>query len=338
MSSGGGGGGTQVVEQRPIPPEIMPYVQDVLQRGAAAASMPYEPYGGSRLAYFSPAEQTAQQAYIDLAGSALPSTFLAGRDVLQSAAEAEGYTPYESGYQVGFDPGTLSDAEKIEEYMNPYTQLVLDRAKQEARRQSDITGRDVGLGAAGEGSLGGYREAIIQSERLRNLEDEMTDIQTSGMERAYTTAVASMEADRAARAQLEGFRQKEEDFNQSAAKLNELSRQFDAGQKLELAQSLYDAGLTEEGLYVERLARMEQAGASQRAMEQASLDMGYQDFVRQQAYPLEQLGILSNLVYGAPFQPGSIRTGYDSGPSTAELLAGLGLGGLGAYYATRGNG
>ena len=325
MSSGGGGGGTQVVEQRPIPPEIMPYVQDVLQRGAAAASMPYEPYGGQRLAYFTPAEQTAQQAYIDLAGAALPTTFDLGRSQLEQAAEMGGYTPYE----VGYDPGTLSDPDKIKEYMNPYTQLVLDRAKEEARRQSDISGRDIGLQSAGTGSLGGYREAIMQAERQRNLEDEMTDIQTSGMERAFTSAISSLEADRAARGELE-------QFNQSAAKLNELSRQFDASQKLELAQSLYDAGLTEEGLYVERLARMEKAGADQRSMEQASLEMGYQDFIRQQAYPMEQLGILANLVYGAPFQPGAIRTSYDSGPSTGELLAGLGLGGLGAYYASQG--
>ena len=79
-----------------------------------------------------------------------------------------GYTPgtmdmgygardYQSGYQAGqFDPGyqagdiarqysgptfeagTSTDPSQIQDYMNPYTQLVTDAQKREARKQSDI--------------------------------------------------------------------------------------------------------------------------------------------------------------------------------------------------------
>jgi len=69
----------------------------------------------------------------------------------------------------GFEAGTIADPRTIEAYMSPYQQLVVDREKEEARRQSRIMEQQLGLQAAGAGSLGGYREAIMQAERQRNL-------------------------------------------------------------------------------------------------------------------------------------------------------------------------
>ena len=58
---------------------------------------------------------------------------------------------------------SMADPYAIGSYMNPYTDLVLQNQMREARRQSDIMGRDFGLQAAGQGSLGGYREGIMQA-------------------------------------------------------------------------------------------------------------------------------------------------------------------------------
>mgnify|MGYP006403695261 FL=1 len=71
---------------------------------------------------------------------------------------------YQSGYQAGqFDPnyqagdisrqysgptfeaGTSTDPAQIQDYMNPYTQLVTDIQKREARKQSDISGSNICL-------------------------------------------------------------------------------------------------------------------------------------------------------------------------------------------------
>jgi len=57
---------------------------------------------------------------------------------------------FDPGYQAGdiarqytgptFEAGTSADPSTIQDYMNPYTQLVTDIQKREARKQSDISG------------------------------------------------------------------------------------------------------------------------------------------------------------------------------------------------------
>ena len=83
-----------------------------------------------------------------------------------------GATGYQSGYQAGqFDPGyqagdlarqytgptfeagTSADPSTIQDYMNPYTQLVTDIQKREARKQSDISGANIAQQAAQAGGL-----------------------------------------------------------------------------------------------------------------------------------------------------------------------------------------
>jgi len=44
------------------------------------------------------------------------------------------------------------------------------------------------LEAAGQGSLGGYREGIMQAERERNLERQLGDVYGAGMQQAYGQA------------------------------------------------------------------------------------------------------------------------------------------------------
>jgi hypothetical protein len=137
---------------------------------------------------------------------------------------------YASGYQAGqFDPGymarelgqdytardlesqfqagTLADAETLQQYMNPYQQLVTDVQKREAQKQSDIMGGQIEQQATQAGGLGGYREAIMQAERQRNLGQQLQDIQATGDTAAYQQALQAFEQDRAARGQEEQFRQ-----------------------------------------------------------------------------------------------------------------------------------
>ena len=119
------------------------------------------------------------------------------------------------GYQAGnisrqytgptIEAGTLADPSTIQDYMNPYTQLVTDIQKREARKQSDISGANIAQQAAQAGGLGGYREAIMQSEREGDLAQQLQDIQATGDQAAYQQAMQAMEADRAARLQEAQF-------------------------------------------------------------------------------------------------------------------------------------
>jgi hypothetical protein len=110
----------------------------------------------------------------------------------------------ESQYQAG---SIASDPETLQQYMNPYQQLVTDIQKREAQKQSDIMGSQIEQQASQAGGLGGYREAIMQSERQRNLGEQLQDIQATGDQAAYQQALQAFEQDRAARGQQEQFRQ-----------------------------------------------------------------------------------------------------------------------------------
>ena len=383
--------------------------------------------------------------------------------------------PLEARYQAdqmdlgpGFQAGTIADTATIEDYMNPYQQLVTDIEKREAQRQSDIQGANISQQAASSGGLGGYREAIMQSERERNLGQQLADIQTRGGQAAFDQAQQAFEADRAARlqeaqygltaagqadqarqaeeqfrqaafgqtadvtAQREQFqqqafqaaeqarqraaemgmtaqqqedaaRQAQESFQQAAFGQNEelrLAQQqenravFQAqeaarqeaarlglsaqeiqervnqaenearmraraenaqlaetrarlgfagmeadratrGQQLDASRLLGQLGTDEQRMAYERLRNLQAAGEIRRGSQQRGLDMGYQDFLRQQAFPREQLAFFSQMLQGLPVTPGT-STATFGGPSDTQQLLGAGIGGVGLYNAMRG--
>ena len=57
----------------------------------------------------------------------------------------------------------------------------------------------------------------------------------------------------------------------------------------------------EEGLF-------ETIGKAGMGREQAGLDLAYQDFVRQQAFPQERLGLFSSVLRGIPVTPSQTAT------------------------------
>ena len=423
----------------------------------------------------------------------------------------------------GFTAGTVADAATLEQYMNPYQQLVTDIEKREARRASEIQGADISQQAAQAGGLGGYREAIMQAERERNLGQQLQDIQAQGGQQAYNQALQAFEADRAARLQEAQFgltageardraRQEAERFRQSAFGTTEQARQeqqnmairsFEAGetarqraadlglsaqqqedaarraqeefgfsafqageaakqeaarlglsaqeqeeaarraqeefglsafqtsetarqragelglsaqemeesarqtqetlnlnafqageaakqeaarlglsaqeqeeaarraeneykmqaqqanissaevarrlglegigldqqslsQQLDAARLLGGLGGQEQQMAIERLMNMQTAGQIRREFDQRGLDIGYQDFLRQQAFPREQLAYFSNILRGLPISPGQTTATFGQQPGLAQQALGAGIGGVGLYRALGG--
>ena len=105
------------------------------------------------------------------------------------------------------------------------------------------------------------------------------------------------------------------------------------GQALDAARLLSSLGGQEQAMAFDRLRNLQAAGEIQRGLDQRSLDMGYQDFLRQQAFPREQIGFFSNMLQGLPVTPGSTMASYGVQPSTGQQLLGAGIGGVGLYNA-----
>tara|TARA_R100000995_G_scaffold9803_3_gene4140 strand:+ start:857 stop:2041 length:1185 start_codon:yes stop_codon:yes gene_type:complete len=389
---GGGSGGSsapteQTVYSESLPPYVEPYFTRLLQRSEAESLQPYTPYGASRIAYFSPDELSAQAMTRGYAQAGTPEQFTQAQNILggidtsrdsQYAAGTfdTGYDPSvrTSGYQAnvptqGYQP--IGFEQNISRFMSPYQQAVTDVAKREAIRTSDIQGEQTRGQAAQAGGLGGYREAILQAERERNLGQRLDDLQVTGGQRAFDAATRQLGLERAAdlgaaqfglqqeglqeqagqrqeqlqqqafafgeqakqkaaqlglsaQAQEEAARQAQERFGQSAFQLSgQLGQQ--------VASGLGTLGEATQRDVQQRLAALTGIGSQQRALQQASLDIGYEDFLRQQDLPQQRLGFFSNILRGVPVQPQRTVSQFQQQPGLFQQALGLGLGGLGLY-------
>lgn len=329
MSGGGGSAPTHTtsqVTQSNLPEYARPYYQSLLGRAGYESAVPYSPYPAQRLAYFSPQEQEAMNRMEAMGVSGTTPELDASSMISGQVGMGNPYASSMIGATQRAQPfATMADPYIMGQYMNPYQQLVTDVEKREAKRQSDIMGADIGLKAAAAGSLGGYREGIMQSERERNLAQQMGDIQMRGSQQAFDQARGAYEADRAAR--------------QRAAELSQQAYgnllQGDQ-QRLAAAGVLGETAAQRQAMEIERLKGLQAAGEIQRQLYQRGLDIGYADFLRQQAYPKEQLAFYSSMLQGLPIRPGEIQTSYGVGPSTTQQLLGTGIAGVGLYNALRG--
>lgn len=138
-----------------------PYVTEMLGRGQAAASTPYQAYTGQLTA--GPSELQTQ-AFQGLAGLTIPT-----------------------GTQTAFTPGTFT-AQAAQSYMNPYLMAALQPQIDEATRQAQIQNLANRSAATRAGAFGGGRGALMESEAQRNLQSQLGKITGEGYRSAYDKA------------------------------------------------------------------------------------------------------------------------------------------------------
>jgi hypothetical protein len=245
--------------------------------------------------------------------------------------QADGYDPsyqagrFDSGYQagdrasqyqagqVGGQYNPMNYEQNIDRFMSPYQQNVIDIEKREARRASDIAAKQGSDAATQAGGLGGYREAIMQAERERNLGQQLGDIQSRGSQKAFESAQQQLERERAsgmgaARFGLEQFGaqqqalQSQEQMAQASFNASEQARQqaasmgMNAQQQEEAARQAQEKfaqsgyGATQQAMQAQGAQELDAYRAQQQAM-QAQGSQGIQAYqageqARQQAAKL----------------------------------------------------
>jgi hypothetical protein len=298
MGKGGGGGGgqptQQTVTQTNLPEYARPYFENIMQRGQAESYRAYTPYQGERLADFTPGQTAAQTETL---GMQTPGQF-APATAGTAAGTTLGLGTGVQGLGAAFTDPT--------QMMSPYYQGVVDVQKRQAITDAQKQQLGTNLAAARQGTYGGARQLLAQTEREKNLGQQLGDIQSRGLQAAYEAA--------AQRGQM----------------LGQLGMQG-LGMGLQGSQQLGQLGAQQQATDLARIQAQAAAGAEQRQIEQQRMDMAYADFLRQRDYPMEQLGYFSNLLRGVPVQLGSTATTYAQPPSLASQVSGLGLAGLGLY-------
>lgn len=160
-----------------VPPELKPYVEEVLTDTQALYKQRmeegYTPYTGDTLAGLTPEQIASQEGLKSLVGTQVPfqqealGTFRQG---------AERFTP-----------------ETAKEFMSPYQRAVIDQEKEQAQRQYERTKRpqfEADAVRAGGMSGLGSRAAIESAEREDLQARLLADIETKGLQAAYKDAQA----------------------------------------------------------------------------------------------------------------------------------------------------
>ena len=321
-----------------IPNYLTDASQDLVARGQALSRTPFEAYGGPRVAEFSPLMNQAFQRIggQQVAGQIGQATGLAGLASQQAlGVGVGGYKPYEMG---GFD------AQRAQQYMNPYMQSVVDIERREAQRVADEKSAALSGQAARQGAFGGSGAALQQRALRRDTAQQLADIQTQGLGRAYDQGLARFGAEEAMREQS---RQYGAGYDLSGQNLRLQGAQTalqGAGQLGQLGQQQFgqEMGITQA---------LGTAGDVQRQREQALLDVGYGDFLAAKKDPYEKLAFQQGLVSGVPYsttqrvsgqevtQPGKQVQQQFAAPKPAPNAAAQILGtGAALYGATGGSG
>lgn len=246
-------------------------------------------YGAERVAALNPYQQQAGEA---LAQMQAPVQFQMATGALGSGYEAAGGLP------------SMIDPSVLNQYMSPYMQNVVDIAKQRAIEDAQKSQLSANLGAAREGTYGGARQLLAQTERERALGEGLAEIQAKGLQSAYEAAQKGIEAERTAKLQ-------------QAKTFGDLGTQF--GQ----------LGVSEQSSDIERIKGTSAYGDLLRSLEQQQLDTRFTDLLKAIEFPETQLEKLSGFIRGIPMTD-QIETKYTPTPSLASQLTGLGLAAIGA--------
>ena len=238
--------------------------------------------GSQRVAGISPMQE---QIGTELAGMGSPNQFATGTSAAQSG--------------IGTLAG-MTDPTQTAQYMSPYVQNVIDVNKAEALRDAQKGLVAGNLAAGKQGTYGGARQLLAQSEMDRNLQTKLGSIQSTGMQNAFDAA------QKAQVAQAAGYGQ--------------------------LGSTLGALGTAAQASDIDRIKTQGAYGDLQRATQQQQLDAQYQDLMAKLNYPVTSLETMNNLVRGVPLtQTGQSTTTTTPAPSFASQLTGAGLTGLSLY-------
>lgn len=347
------------VAQTSIPEYAKPYVEDMLGKASALSSSPFVQYPGAQVAGFSPMQQHAFSNIQGMTGAqqiGTASDMAAGAGLMGLAAGAS-YNPMALSMQSVGAPqlqqysvgtGAMTDPGKIDAYMSPYMQNVVDIQKREANRDYGKMQQQIQAEQVGRGAFGGNRGAILEAENRRNLGTKLSDIQATGQQGAYEQAqqgymsdaarqLAAQQANQGANIGVQqlGAGQDMQAQQANQATFQQMQQQAQQAQQFGADVLLRGAGAgsTAAGqlgaLGSEQFSQQQAinnalygAGTAQQTLGQEQINAMMQNFANQQNSPYQRLGYMSDMLRGLPMSQTSSSM-YVAPPSLANQAVGL---------------
>lgn len=300
-----------------LPEYARPYFERMMERAEAESNQPYVPYGGQRLAGFTPDTEAGFDITRGVAARGLPEIGAATGILGASAMRGFGAGDYTSApiQQQAFGQP------QAQQYMSPYMEEVVARQKAAAVRDFEEGRPSRETQAIRAGAFGGYRSAIQEGVAQRGLGERLSDIEAAGRQKAFESAQAQFERDRAASMQAQI---QTEEQRRAAEQLGLAG----AGLSLQAGQGLGQIGAMRQGLTLQQAQALQTQGAAQQEQRQRELDIGYEDFLRQREAERANINFMSSILRGIPVQPTQVRSTYEN-PNPLAQFGGLGIAGLG---------
>lgn len=318
-------GGVTVATER-LAEEIAPFMQDYLERESALATLrseglrdeetgelvldpvtgePVDPGGykaftGQTIADFTPEQLAAQSGIAGLAGFDIITDPETGeRSVTQTGTGLAG-TRFADAEALIRGQQEEFTGDVAQRFMSPFQQAVIDIEKREAQQkfEQDVLPK-VQAAAIQSGSFGGSRGALLEAEALRGQQQLLGDIQSKGLQSAFSQGQKAFEAQKAR----------------------------ERGQ----ATALMGLAPAETAQRTRELQGLERVGASQQAQVQTALNEAYKQFLEEQAFPETVLDRMQSAAFGFPALRQEVRQMPTTfGPSPfATLASGVGAIGTG---------
>lgn len=330
-----------------LPAWAKPYFERNLAKAEAEYGKDYEAYTGDRLAGQSQDTLDAISGTRDLANREVGITGLAGAQdyMTDGMATAEGLADYNPNTftQYGYDDAAKFTGDNVGQYMNPYTQNVVDRQKSEAMRDYQRTQGLRNSQAVQAGAFGGSRGAVRNFLAEDSMMNRMGMLQDAGLRDAYKDATnqftasrtADMSVDKSRAAELARVEAATEGADQFAAKQGLNALQTGAG----LAKDSVALGELGRQTDIQNLQLLEGIGAAEEGRDQQQLDLDYNEFLAKKGYTAEQIGNMTGILSGMPIAATGTNTYQGTStqpvrePGVFQQAVGAGLTGLSLYKA-----
>lgn len=289
MGKGSSGTNTTTNSSTP-PPEVMAQYSNLIGQANQVSTNPLNQYGGSMVAGFTPDQLSGFNTINNSQGISAPYINQA-QNMINSSTQplwnsAQQYSP-----------------QAIQNYYNPYQQDVVNSTMANINETNAQQNQQVIGNAISKGAWGGDRAGVAQGELARQ----------QGLASNQTLA----------QLQQQGFTGAQQQFNQQ--------------QGAQLGANTTNAWLNSQGAFGEaNLGNQAQSnalqgaaaqlatGQQQQTLAQSALNIPYEQFMQQQAYPYQNLSWLSGISTGLGSGMGGTSTSSSPAPSaTSGILGGI---------------
>lgn len=314
---------TSMTTESVVPPWYQNSAMDLLSNQMSLVNRPYEPAPMPRVADFTE-EQKRGFGMTGTAATAYQPGLAAATEATKGVINAPGAMSAAQPYMTQAGQSTVAN---INQYMNPYTEQVVNRIAELGSRNlfenimPGIEGRYIQAGQLGFGGRGGASTPSgMMTDTARAIRDTSSDIlgkQAEALRGGWSEAAGLSAADLSRMGAL-------------ATTAGNLAG-TDLNRTLSGAEQLGGLAASEQALGLKGAEAVTGVGAQQQALNQKNLDVALADWLTQQGYPQEQINnavqTFKSLGAAAPaatVQEGISPSGVPYKGEPSDLVTGLG--------------